>query len=706
MKYPFFVYPLISFNELPPSQEEPMKKIKGFPVKIDLSSRKVTRIMFFLTGLVSSIWFLIRVIPRPSRAAYPCQRVAFPIAAAFVIWLSGIVLSSFIYVKAKINWRKSQYRAACLLCFLAIFVFIFTTTPFRYTHAMAVVYNVKASLFGSSVPPMRSIGLTSSSSVEPTSVVGAVKSSVANAEDIEAAEILSMVREAVERAGGLESVVSDGDTVILKPNLISFKDFTASQDTLVPEVNGIATDYRVIQAVVDVVREVNPTGEIYLMEGSGVGITSVNMSIVKWDEVTGLDSVLCLEDICGGWFDSTSVYLEEVSLPPGKALYNGADNRYWLNKLYLEADVLISLPVLKNHQSTGSTGAVKNVGIGATPPTIYGLGPQYQYPYERSESIDHGEYGFPRTNLHNWIHDYYMCRPVDFVIMDGLQGIQNGPLCHYWLNYTNHISQDQMNMRLILASGDPISIDAIAALLEGHDPALITHLVTLHNDSLGCNDPRLIRVNGIKVGDEKKDFEINDSGDLSKYTDFQAPTFSVDSCYLANNEIHFNLTVDEEVNKVEVAIEGSYLDRIVVEDFDHFFFDLDTLVVDETTEIVVYAYDRYLNYSSRYVNPFTAIGDGSGAGPVIIPHGFSLHHNYPNPFNPQTTISYTISEEVLVNISVYDMLGRKVETLVNKRQGAGYYRCTWNPKDAASGISLYRLQAGDFVETRKMTLLK
>ncbi len=682
-----------------------MRKLIHFIDAIRSSPRTSARVLFILAGLASTIWFLVRVIPRPSRAAYPCQRAAFPVAAAFVIWLSGIIGSSFVWVRAKMSRRRSRHSVAAFLYAMAIIIFAVTTTPFRYTPAMAIIYSGKLALFPASYPTLRGFSLTESSSVEPAAVVGAVKSSQSRAEDIEADEILAMVREAVEKAGGLESVVSDGDTVILKPNLISFKDFTASEDTLQPEVNGIATDYRVIQAVVDVVREVNPTGKIWLMEGSGVGITSVNMEIVRWDEITGLDSTMCLEDICGGWFDSTSIYLQEVSLPPGKALYDAAENRYWLNKLYYNADVLISIPVLKNHQSTGSTGAVKNVGIGATPPTIYGLGPQYPYPYERSLRIDH-DYPYPqRLNLHYWIHDFYMCRPVDFVIMDGLQGIQNGPLCHYFLNYTQEISDDQMNMRLILASRDPIAIDAIGALLEGHDPQLIPHLTTLHDDSLGCVDPRLIRVSGIKVGDEKKDFEINDSGNLSKYTDFTPPTFSVNDWSVAGSELRISLAVDDEVNKVEVSVDGVYLDEIVLDGFDDCVFDLGGLVIGEETEVVVYAYDRYLNYSSVYVNP-AGIGDGGGTGDPVLPRGFALHPNYPNPFNPQTTIRYSIPEEVTVYIAVYNVLGRKVDTLVNGRQRAGNHEITWNPKNAASGVYFYRLRAGDFTETRKMTLLK
>jgi uncharacterized protein (DUF362 family) len=449
---------------------------------------------------------------------------------------------------------------------------------------------------------MRNHATENSLTVEPSSVVGAAKSSKASAAELEYADIASMVNQAIERAGGLEDVIEDGDKVVLKPNVIASQDFTASRRQLNPEANGIATDYRVIQAVVDAVREVNPSGAVYLLEGSGVGTTRGNIAVLRYDQVTGVDSLVFLEEACGAWWDTASVYLRGVSLPDGKALYAGARNRYWLHKLYSEADVLISLPVLKNHFVSGMTGAVKNVGIGATPPTIYGVGPPYPNPYERWDKIDHGTAYSPRTSLHFWIHDFFMCRPVDYVVMDGLQGIENGPLCHDFLNGTQYVEQDQMNARLILAGKDPLAVDACASLLCGHDPLRIPHLVLLHNDSLGCIDPRLIRVRGIKVGDEKQPYQTNDSGRQSTYSDFTAPRFSVESCYVWGDQLFLGLTVDDEVAKVEATVDGIVLRQIRLGEFQQFYFDLDGLAVDENTEIVVDAYDRYLNYQSRSVH--------------------------------------------------------------------------------------------------------
>ncbi len=85
---------------------------------------------------------------------------------------------------------------------------------------------------------------------------------------------------------------------------------------------------------------------------------------------------------------------------------------------------------------------------------------------------------------------------------------------------------------------------------------------------------------------------------------------------------------------------------------------------------------------------------------------YKLAQNYPNPFNPRTTISYQLPATSDVKLEIFDILGKKVATLVNGRQAAGAYTYTWNASNMASGIYFYRLQAGNFVETKKMMLVK
>ncbi|KPK95574.1 hypothetical protein AMJ80_04825 [bacterium SM23_31] len=89
-----------------------------------------------------------------------------------------------------------------------------------------------------------------------------------------------------------------------------------------------------------------------------------------------------------------------------------------------------------------------------------------------------------------------------------------------------------------------------------------------------------------------------------------------------------------------------------------------------------------------------------------IPENFKLMYNYPNPFNPVTTISFQIPEASKVTLVVYDILGREVTRLIDGNLHAGYHSATWNASTAASGIYIYRLQAGEFSNTKRMLLIK
>ncbi|MBL7127651.1 MAG: T9SS type A sorting domain-containing protein [Ignavibacteria bacterium] len=89
-----------------------------------------------------------------------------------------------------------------------------------------------------------------------------------------------------------------------------------------------------------------------------------------------------------------------------------------------------------------------------------------------------------------------------------------------------------------------------------------------------------------------------------------------------------------------------------------------------------------------------------------IPNKFSLFQNYPNPFNPTTTIRYDIKSKGYVELKVFDLLGREITTLVNESQTPGTYEVVFYASSLPSGVYFYRLKAGDFVETRKMVVLK
>jgi len=90
----------------------------------------------------------------------------------------------------------------------------------------------------------------------------------------------------------------------------------------------------------------------------------------------------------------------------------------------------------------------------------------------------------------------------------------------------------------------------------------------------------------------------------------------------------------------------------------------------------------------------------------IIHADFQLYQNYPNPFNPNATINYSIHKQSNVILKVFDVSGKEISTLVNQKQPQGNYECEFNASDLTSGIYFYRIQAGNYIETKKMILLK
>ncbi|MCW8804364.1 MAG: T9SS type A sorting domain-containing protein, partial [Ignavibacteriaceae bacterium] len=97
-----------------------------------------------------------------------------------------------------------------------------------------------------------------------------------------------------------------------------------------------------------------------------------------------------------------------------------------------------------------------------------------------------------------------------------------------------------------------------------------------------------------------------------------------------------------------------------------------------------------------------------------LPSAFNLSQNYPNPFNPSTKINYTVpsvtlrqaQSDIKVSLKVYDLLGNEIVTLVNEEKPAGEYEVEFKAFGLSSGIYFYKLQAGGYLETRKMVLLK
>ena len=133
-----------------------------------------------------------------------------------------------------------------------------------------------------------------------------------------------------------------------------------------------------------------------------------------------------------------------------------------------------------------------------------------------------------------------------------------------------------------------------------------------------------------------------------------------------------------------------------------------------TTETQFYSFvDQDLNPGSYFYRLKQIDFDGSfeyyeltETIEIGSPQTFYLSQNFPNPFNPATIISWQVPVDGYTTLKVYDDLGREVATLVNEEKPAGNYEIEFNASELASGVYYYRIISGDFVDTKKMILMK
>jgi uncharacterized protein (DUF362 family) len=460
---------------------------------------------------------------------------------------------------------------------------------------------------------MDSIAVNVQEYQEATSDVGLVRSAKADVNDLTEEDVREMVREAVALAGGLEDIVKDGDTVVLKPNFMAVEDmsnegflgvaigmFTGehhSEDLLLsPTANGVTTDYRVAKAVVELVRELNPSGKIYIMEASGGGYTTEKAEILGYtrENIPGMDAFISMDETGIGYADGDTRDLVAVDIGEYR-LYQDDDGLahtsglYYFDRTYYEADVIISMPVLKNHMMAAVTGAIKNVAIGANPPSIYGNGGPDR------NAIDHPNW----DQLQAFIHDHYLARPVDFVVTDGLQGLQNGPLAMGM----ESMEAAEMNLRVVMAGKDALAVDTVQALITGVDPQNVDYFKALADDGIGIMDTARIIVYGNAGVDQVAQvfswpgFPYNliyAEPSASVYTDFDAPQVSIQNVGIESGTLAADISSNKDLVKLEIYADGTLVEVVQVTGSD-IELKVTNDQINPEASIEIFAYDQYLN---------------------------------------------------------------------------------------------------------------
>jgi hypothetical protein len=194
-----------------------------------------------------------------------------------------------------------------------------------------------------------------------------------------------------------------------------------------------------------------------------------------------------------------------------------------------------------------------------------------------------------------WIHDFYKCRPVDFVIMDGLQGIQNGPTPCYEVSRTTRLSKDQMNMRLILAGRDAVAVDTVESLIMNWDPQSVKYLVFLNQSGLGNICPSAIKVKGKKIDEIRKTFAgVRPPAGGHPIKKMTTPAFTYTGYEVQEGQAVFSLVPDECIVKMELCLNGGEPEQVITADFHRVAVDLSRLGPGEN-RLTIHAYDRFFN---------------------------------------------------------------------------------------------------------------
>ena len=172
--------------------------------------------------------------------------------------------------------------------------------------------------------------------------------------------------------------------------------------------------------------------------------------------------------------------------------------------------------------------------------------------------------------------------------------------------------------------------------------------------------------------------------------------------YAWNFEVKTNLSKEEmqiDIQNIEMAPAG--MEVVLI--------DLDFRIAQDIRKSSIY---HYFSGTSEDPKRFKLLIGESGYigenndGISVIPNTYSLSQNFPNPFNPKTTFTYSLPEAVHVNIQIFNILGERVATLVNEQMNAGSHMIRWNAGNIATGVYFYRIRAGNYHAVKKMVFIK
>jgi hypothetical protein len=628
------------------------------------ANTKISRLFFPLIGLGALIWFLIRVIPKPSRAAYPCQRAAFPIASGFVLYLLGLMTSAFALKKVKKHWKGDRYWVAAAFSVIAAVGLLVTfqgDAPYVYASYQSVLEGSNQPMgVGKGIFPGRVVWVRDSTAVNQqytnrsstywwqdvnadqtvvdSMVSKALRTLTGKATDAEAWDAIFRYYNQTHGRGDVGYTA--GEKIVMKINLNN----GTSGSSYTRTNNGpLDTSPQIVCAVLD--QLVHNAG--VAQADIGFGDPGRNVDNIFWDKFHQV-----FPDVKYWGNGNGRTPIVQSSTP----VFMNSDGtmQNHLPTCYLEATYMINIPILKQHHRAGISLTSKN-HFGTFVPFLGDAFPlHYSLPCTEGDgNVNNGAYGEYRIFVDFIGHKDLGGKTILYLI-DGLWSSTNwGDPPWKWRMAPFNNSYPAS----IFASQDPVAIESV-----GFD-----FLYAEFN-----------------VG--------NPSGNAF-------PHYSGVDDFL--HQAADSLNWPEGI-KYDPENDGAYLPRSMG-------------VHEHWNNATDKKYTRNLGTGTGIElirqEPVTSVGEGASRDRLT---DFRLEANYPNPFNPSTTLRYHLPEAADVELSIFNVQGMRVQTLVRAYQTGGDYEVQWdgrvNGVTAASGVYFAKLYAegrqGTHAQVRTMLLLK
>lgn len=651
-------------------------KLPKFVLKIRdyLSQKKFpAQVIFIIVGLLSTIWFLIRVIPKPDRAAYPCMQAAYPFMSGFVCYMLGLAATLFVFKKAKKQFINAKYFSSTVFLMVAIILAISF-----FTRESIPVYANSKLLIGPNQPVGEPKG------IYPGRVVWVWDSSVTN-ENIPLNEdgdqvfgegwflpkhtrmdvVDKMVSDAILNLSGKQTIseswdeifkyfnqdhgkgnvgYTEGEKIFIKTNQVSASSGTYTESTF----------------------EIRDQGRYGMAETSPQVVLSILRQLihevgVKQEDITIGDPMKHMYkhvfDMWKNEFPNIVCIDKDDRLGRVKPVSDGIQDIYYSDRgiqldevsdefptLLTESDYLINIPSLKAHARGGVTLTAKNhfgsnLRSGASHLHKGLIAPDKM----SSTSTLRLGYGLYRVQVDLMGYKHLGDKTVLFLV-DGLWGGSeaNDPPCKFSMSPFNNdwtssifISQDQVAI-------ESVCFDFLKAEFT-------------ENNTWGSY-PQM----------EGTDDYILQAADSAFWPD--------------------DIKYDPENDGTIIGSLG---------------------VCEHWNNPINKQYSRNLNTGDGIELVFIDKSITSAENPEIAIPSFILFQNYPNPFNPITKISFVVPYEGKAVLKIYDVAGREVAELFNQEVEAGrYYLISFDASDFSSGVYLSRLEVNDQQLTKKLMLMK